>query len=75
MKKRDIENWEESFMSDTEARDKILEYLQEEFKKGNKKSDNISIYLGLKKQVTFKQINKTLEELKTCGVIKETEFE
>lgn len=56
-------------MSDLEAQIKIVNYIQNQFKKGNKKLDNISLFIGLKRQVTFEQINETLEILIKGGAI------
>jgi len=67
--KRTKENFNEPVMSDLEAQIKIVNYIQNQFKKGNKKLDNISLFIGLKRQVTFEQINETLEILIKGGAI------
>lgn len=68
--KRTKDNWEEPTMTDNEAQIKVITYLQKQFKKGNTTSHNIGIYVGLKRQVTFKQINETIDKLEKAGSIK-----
>jgi len=67
--KRTKSNFNEPIMTDLEAQIKIVNHIQNEFKKGNKKLDNLSVFIGLKREVTFKQINDTLDILEKNGAI------
>ena len=68
--KRTKSNFNKPVMSDLEAQIKIVTYIQNQFKKGNKTLDNLTVFIGLKREVTFEQINKTLEILEKGGAIK-----
>ena len=68
--KRTKSNFNKPVMTDLEAEIKIISYIQSQFKKGNKTLDNLTVFIGLKREVTFEQINKTLEILEKGGAIK-----
>ena len=68
--KRTKSNFNKPVMSDLEAQIKIVTYIQNQFKKGNKTLDNLTVFIGIKREVTIEQINKTLEILEKGGAIK-----